>query len=69
MALVLGKPVIAITQDESDLPSDTPNLKFKKYRGDANAYMDLRDKLPRALIDTIEDVQRANEQYDKEAAF
>lgn len=69
MALVLGKPIIALTQDESDLPSDTPNLKIKKYRGDANAFMDLSDKLPRALVDTVDDIQRVHSEYDRKRGF
>lgn len=59
MALVLGKPVIAITQNETDLPSDTPNLKYLKYRGDINASLDLGKHLPKALADTIGDFARA----------
>jgi hypothetical protein len=61
MALVLGKPILAITQEEKDLPSDTPNLKYIKYRGDINAHHDLSKYLPRALADTIADFRRLAE--------
>lgn len=56
MALVLGKPIIAITQDKDHIPSDTPNLKYIIYLnqlGDES----LR-KLPKAIQDTISDIQR-----------
>jgi hypothetical protein len=56
MALVLGKPIIAITQDKDDIPSDTPNLKYIIYQnqlGDGSL-----KKLPKAIQDTITDIQR-----------
>lgn len=31
MALVLGKAIVAITQDSNDIPSDSPNLRYIKY--------------------------------------
>lgn len=61
MALVLGKPIIAITQEEADLPTDTPNLKYIKYRGDINASLDLGRDIPNALRDTISAFRRLAE--------
>jgi hypothetical protein len=58
MALVLGKPIVAITQSADDLPSDTPQLKYILYEdrlGDAA----LRLQLPRAIQTNIADVQLA----------
>ena len=55
MALVLGKPIVAITQSEKDVPSDTPNLKWHKYRGEA-PLPDLEKLLPGAIAGTIADV-------------
>jgi hypothetical protein len=57
MALVLGKPIAAITQDLGDIPSDTPNLKVIPYNdklGDNN----LARLLPRALRDTAADIEK-----------
>lgn len=68
MALVLGKPIIAITQSEQDLPSDTPGIKWKKYRGDAYALRDLSEKIPQSLRDTIADIRRVTEEDGKNDA-
>ena len=61
MALVLGKPIIAITQNLNDIPSDTPNLKCIEYedrRGDKK----LEDKLVSAIQQTILDFENIKKQ-------
>jgi len=61
MALVLGKPIIAITQRKEDIPSDTSSLKYILYNdklGDAS----LRDNLPRAVEHTVGDIERIRSQ-------
>jgi hypothetical protein len=55
MALVLGKPIIAITQSKDDIPSDTPNLKYIIYEDSLNDKA-LEERLPRALNDVISDI-------------
>jgi len=55
MALVLGKPIIAITQDQTDIPSDTPNLKYIVYKNELGNTA-LRN-LPQKIKDTIADIQ------------
>ena len=57
MALVLGKPIVAITQSPDDIPSDTPNLKYIVY-SDSLGDRTLPEQLPRALRDTISDIRR-----------
>ncbi len=57
MALVLGKPIIAITQDKEDIPSDTPNLKYILYQ-DKLGDDSLKRQLPRAIQDTLYDIQQ-----------
>src|SRR5262249_52978055 len=59
MALVLGKPIVAITQNKSDIPSDTPNLKWYLYRENA-PLVDLEKVLPRAISDTIAEISALN---------
>jgi hypothetical protein len=55
MALVLGKPIIAITQDQADIPSDTLNLKYIVYQNElGNTAL---KKLPQKIRDTISDIQ------------
>jgi len=56
MALVLGKPIVAITQSERDVPSDTPNLKWHQYRALA-PLPDLERILPGAITGTIADIE------------
>jgi hypothetical protein len=54
MAIVLGKPIIALTQNKEDLPSDTPNLKcilYKDLLGDAT----LKNNLVKAIENTLQD--------------
>src|SRR5205823_6076608 len=61
MALVLGKPVIAITQRKEDIPSDTSNLKYivcNDRLGDTA----LRDNLPRTVEHTVGDIERIRSQ-------
>ena len=58
IALVLGRPVIAITQNPGDIPSDTSNLKYLVYE-DSVGDRTLRDQLPNAIRDTISDIHRA----------
>lgn len=58
MALVLGKPIIAITQDKDDLPSDTPELKYILY-SDKLGDDRLASALPGAIRDTILDIHNA----------
>jgi hypothetical protein len=58
MALVLGKPIIAITQIKEDLPSDTPQLKYIAY-SEKTVYSDLKQSLVRSIEDTREDIHRA----------
>jgi hypothetical protein len=55
MAIVLGKPVVAITQDKADLPSDTPNLKYIEYPNQIGDKT-LEQRLPRVLEDTVRDI-------------
>ena len=57
MALVLGKPVVAITQDKKDIPSDTSNLKYILYQDALVGRETLLSRLPRSLADVIADVQ------------
>lgn len=56
MALVLGKPIIAITQSKDDIPSDTPNLKYVMYQ-DKLGDQSLQRQLPRAIRDIVSDIQ------------
>ena len=58
MALVLGKPIVAITQDLADLPSDTPNLKALVYQ-DTKADTTLESRLAKAVRDSVADIERA----------
>ncbi len=60
MALVLGKPIVSITQDKEDIPSDTPNLKYILYN-DALGDRSLETQLPGAIRDTVADLERARE--------
>ncbi len=62
MALVLGKPIIAVTQDKADLPSDTPNLKYIEYPATIEGRAFLEAALPAALRDTIEDFAKIKTQ-------
>jgi hypothetical protein len=55
MALVLGKPIISITQNAEDLPSDTPQLKYILYPGGIEGRAFLLEQIPKALRDTIAD--------------
>lgn len=57
MAIVLGKPIIAITQKQEDCPSDVRNIKYILYPLD-HAEAVLRTELPKALRDTIQQVER-----------
>jgi FixJ family two-component response regulator len=57
MALVLGKPIIAITQSSDDIPSDTPNLKYIVYKN-TKADRTLEEKLVKAVKRGIEDAER-----------
>ena len=57
MALVLGKPIVAITQRKEDIPSDTPNLKCIVYN-DKIGDKALHEQLPRAIEHTIADIER-----------
>ena len=65
MALVLGKPVIAITQNADDLPSDTPQLKYILYPGGIEGRAFLLDQIPKALRDTISDFASLAEKADR----
>jgi predicted nucleotide-binding protein len=56
MAIVLGKPIIAITQKQEDCPSDVRNIKYIVYPID-HADAVLKAELPKALRDTIEQVE------------
>lgn len=56
MALVLGKPIVAITQDKDDIPSDTPNLKYIIYQDKLSD--SALNKLPKAIQETMFDIQR-----------
>ena len=60
MALVLGKPIIAISQRLDDLPSDTPQLKTIIYEDSMPGTRALTDKLIRAVADRLDDLARAN---------
>lgn len=55
MALVLGKPIISLTQNSDDLPSDTPHLKYILYPSGIEGRAFLLEKIPKALRDTIAD--------------
>lgn len=57
MALVLGKPVVAITQRKEDIPSDTPGLKYIIYK-DKLGDTALRENLTRAIEHTVGDLDR-----------
>jgi hypothetical protein len=59
MALVLGKPIVVITQSKEDIPSDTPNLKWSLYE-EKRALKDLRDVIPNAIAHAIEDVEESS---------
>lgn len=55
MAIVLGKPIVAITQDKADLPSDTPHIRWHLYKNEKG---DMTfSKLPKAIVDTITDYE------------
>lgn len=58
MALVLGKPIVAITQIKEDLPSDTPQLQYLPYTMET-AYLTFREQLVRKVEHTVEDLKRA----------
>ena len=54
MALVLGKPIVVLTQDESELPSDVRGMRYLKYKntkGDTT----FSKLLPKAIEDTIDE--------------
>lgn len=59
MALVLGKPIVAITQNIDDTPSDTPHLKVLLYENTIKGRKNLSSKLPRAVADKTEDIARS----------
>jgi hypothetical protein len=59
MALVLGKPVVAITQNPEDIPTDTLNLKYLMYEDKLNDKA-LSQNLIRSIRDTMTDITRAN---------
>ncbi|MBK6545716.1 MAG: hypothetical protein IPG12_10665 [Saprospiraceae bacterium] len=61
MAIVLGKPVIAISQNKDDIPTDTPNLKCIVYTDKLGDKI-LETKLPNAIRQTISDIQNLNDQ-------
>lgn len=65
MALVLGKPIIAVTQDKADLPSDTPNLKYIEYPATIDGPEFLSRTLPKALRDTIADFANLAESEER----
>lgn len=57
MAIVLGKPIIAITQNEKDIPSDVTNIKYIVYKdklGDTTLQVALRKK----IVDTLMQFER-----------
>lgn len=58
MALVLGKPIIAITQNPEDIPSDTPNLKYIVYQDSLKGLERLKSQLPRSVQTVIADRNR-----------
>jgi hypothetical protein len=58
MALVLGKPIIAITQSKDDIPSDTPNLKYILYRDKMSSNSELETLVLRSIRDTVADIER-----------
>lgn len=49
MALVLGKPIVAITKNLEDRPSDTPQLKVITYEDSMNGISALKIRLLNAL--------------------
>ena len=51
MALVLGKPVVAISQTLEDIPSDTPHLKVIRYDDTLQGVESLKEKMLKALVD------------------
>lgn len=53
MALVLGKPIVAISQSLDDMPSDTPQLKTILYQNTMSGTVSLSEKLLRAVADRI----------------
>ena len=56
-----GKPVIAISQNKDDIPTDTPNLKCIVYTDKLGDKI-LETKLPNAIRQTISDIQNLNDQ-------
>lgn len=65
MALVLGKPIISITQNADDLPSDTPQLKYILYPGGIEGRAFLLEQIPKALRDTISDFAALAEKAER----
>jgi hypothetical protein len=57
MAIVLGKPIIAITQSGEECPSDVRNIKYILYNLDHADHI-LEKELPKALRDTIQQVEQ-----------
>jgi nucleoside 2-deoxyribosyltransferase len=57
MAIVLGKPIIAITQNQDDCPTDVRNIKYIVYSKDHADHI-LEKELPKALRDTISQVEQ-----------
>lgn len=63
MALVLGKPIVAITQSKEDIPSDTPNLKYLLYQDSLVGLNNLKKQLPKAVRDVVEDIERMKKNH------
>lgn len=64
MALVLGKPLVVITQSREDVPSDTPQLKYILY-DERQAYGVFEAQLHRAVETAIADMQTVRNQAGK----
>ena len=60
MALVLGKPIVAITQNKEEVPSDTPNLKYSIYKNELGETF-FKTKLANQIRDTIADFRDFDE--------
>ncbi|MGA2239363.1 MAG: hypothetical protein ABSG74_09145 [Candidatus Bathyarchaeia archaeon] len=53
MAHTVGKPVIILTQDESDVPFDLRHLRYYKYTDNEQGWKRLRENLKKIAQDTL----------------
>ena len=62
MALVLGKPIVAVSQSLNDIPSDTAHLKVIQYEDSMAGTKAFAPRVLRAVVDRLADIRLADEQ-------